>query len=334
MEKQFHMDMKLKAVLSIAVFAFVFLPISTQAQLRTDSQDQNIELGKVSWYRNYQEALALSGQTNKPVLILFQEVPGCMTCQRYGTNVLSHPLMVEVIENEFVPLVVFNNKGDADRKVLNHYNEPSWNNPVVRIVDQKGEDIVKRVSGNYTALGLMEAMATAKLKRKESIPGYMRVLGEELKAKTHASVEEANYQMYCFWSGEGHLGQANGVVATEPGFMNGHEVVRVWYDENVISKKELDSYAVKASCQPVAGTGKFRPDRDPQYYLKHSPYRYLPLTPLQRSRINSALGHRESADEFLSPTQLKWLQAVRKDDKGMDLLYTEDFVTAWESVGL
>ena len=65
----------------------------------TNSRNQNIELGKVSWLRDYEEALGQSQLTNKPVLLFFQEIPGCATCVNYGRDVLSHPLMVEFIEN-------------------------------------------------------------------------------------------------------------------------------------------------------------------------------------------------------------------------------------------
>lgn len=35
-----------------------------------------VELGKVNWGRDYEAALSASGESGKPVLILFQEVPG------------------------------------------------------------------------------------------------------------------------------------------------------------------------------------------------------------------------------------------------------------------
>lgn len=35
-----------------------------------------IELGKVPWMRDYDEARTLAKKTGRPILILFQEVPG------------------------------------------------------------------------------------------------------------------------------------------------------------------------------------------------------------------------------------------------------------------
>ena len=69
------------------------------------------ELGKVNWIRDYDQALEQSKTQDKPVFILFQEVPGCSTCKNYGNNVLSHPFIVEAIEDNFIPLVIYNNKG-------------------------------------------------------------------------------------------------------------------------------------------------------------------------------------------------------------------------------
>lgn len=38
--------------------------------------DQPVELGQVEWQRNFELGLAESKRSGKPVLLLFQEVPG------------------------------------------------------------------------------------------------------------------------------------------------------------------------------------------------------------------------------------------------------------------
>ncbi|XAL99692.1 hypothetical protein OT109_19200 [Phycisphaeraceae bacterium D3-23] len=38
--------------------------------------DGPIELGRVDWIRNYEEGVAQAEETGKPMLLLFQEVPG------------------------------------------------------------------------------------------------------------------------------------------------------------------------------------------------------------------------------------------------------------------
>ncbi len=172
-----------KSMLQSVMMCLVLSLVSTtiiQGQTQTNPETQSKELGKVAWYRNYEAALKLSKEQNKPVLILFQEVPGCATCRNYGQRILSHGLMVEVIENEFIPLAIFNNKGGADRTILKKYNEPTWNNPVVRIVDDKGKNLVSRVAGNYTLKGIYNAMEAALKREKKAIPTSMQLLKEAI----------------------------------------------------------------------------------------------------------------------------------------------------------
>ncbi|WP_394750047.1 VPGUxxT family thioredoxin-like (seleno)protein, type 2 [Spongiimicrobium salis] len=315
--------------LGFLVFSFVFIQIN--AQEKTTPQNQDIELGKVSWYRDYHEALHSSKKQNKAVLILFQEVPGCATCRNYGHNVLSNPLLVEAIENEFIPLAIHNNKGGADKKVLDIYNEPSWNNPVVRIVDQYGKDVVERISGNYSAKALYNAMVSVLKLENKPIPGYIKLLGEELSAANSGTIKEKTYKMYCFWSGEKHLGSAEGVLHTEAGFMGGHEVVRVKYDSKRISEEDLTQFASNADISPISSDRSYRPaTKDEDYYLQHTPFKYLPLSPLQRTKINSAIGNRLDPMQYLSPSQLKWLEQLTKSNNKEKVLFNQSFAEAWE----
>ena len=69
------------------------------------SHREHRELGGVTWLRDYDQAVALATERNKPIFLLFQEVPGCSTCVGFGQEALSHPLMVELVEENFIPLV-------------------------------------------------------------------------------------------------------------------------------------------------------------------------------------------------------------------------------------
>ncbi|WP_435579454.1 VPGUxxT family thioredoxin-like (seleno)protein, type 2 [Gilvibacter sp.] len=281
------------------------------SQTRTEAFNQNVELGAISWYRDYDEALAASKAEHKPVLILFQEVPGCATCRNYGNNVLSHPLLTEAIENEFIPLAIFNNKGGKDAAVLKKYREPSWNNPVVRIVNENGENLVNRIAGNYTALGLYQGMQKALLKEQITPPAYMEILAEELQLRPD-NTKQAVYSMYCFWSGEKALGSLAGVVKTEAGFSGGREVVKVTYNKDEISKDAIDAFAQRNSINPIIGNAKFRAAlNDEDYYLQRSLYRYLPLSEVQRTKINSLIGQGIDPTYILSPSQERWLQLIK-----------------------
>ena len=165
----------MKSIPFLGVFFALLLSINLQA-----SNGNPVELGEVNWLRDFGEGLTVSATSKKPVFLLFQEVPGCSTCRNYGQDVLSHPLIVEAIETLFVPVAVFNNKGGADAKVLKYFGEPSWNNPVIRIVNHQKKDLIQRVNGNYSKLGIVQAMRLALQVENLAVPAYLSLLEDEL----------------------------------------------------------------------------------------------------------------------------------------------------------
>ena len=311
-------------VIIVALALFLFLP-NLLAQERTNPAKQDKELGKISWYRDYPAALAASKKEGKPVLMLFQEVPGCATCRNYGHNVLSNPLMTEAIENEFIPLAIFNNKGGKDREILKKYKEPSWNNPVVRIIDEQGTDLVPRIARDYSAKGLLNGMLNALNLYGKEVPEYMKLLKSELGT---SSTVETYFKMYCFWTGEKELGSQKGVLSTNAGFMKGNEVVKVEYNPEVLSEKELFQFAESKRMYPIGKDNSYyHSQKDEDYYIKQSSFKYLPLSELQRTKINSALGAGTNAFKYLSPRQQKWLrETTRQQSK---VLYLQPFQEAW-----
>lgn len=324
----------MKLFKNILPLFFCFSLISISAQEKTNPKDQDEELGKVSWYRDFDTAIALSKKENKPVLILFQEVPGCATCRNYGHNVLSNPLMTDAIQNEFIPLAIFNNKGGNDKKILQKYKEPSWNNPVVRIVNSNGDNLVPRVASDYSAKGLYNAMLKALQVSGQEIPEYVKLLGKELSAVHSEEIKETYYSMYCFWTGEKQLGANEGVLNTEAGFMKGREVVKVTYAPEIISDQTLASFAKQNKMSPITKDSSYHAsEKDEDYYLQHSAYKYLPLSKLQRTKINAALGNQQSAEKYLSPTQCVWLQELQKSSSSK-IRFNDDFKTSWEELAL
>ncbi len=335
-------------------FLFAFKSNDTkQGKTFTKSKKQHVELGKVDWERDFEKGLAQSKAQDKPIFLLFQEVPGCSTCRNYGSNVLSHPQIVEAIETLFIPVAIFNNKKGKDAEVLKMYGEPSWNNPVVRIVDTEKKNIVNRVSGNYSALGIVHAMVFALQKEEKEIPTYLSLLKQSLEAKA-SGTETATFSMYCFWTGEKKLGSLDGVLETQPGFMNGQEVVEVKYNPVLISYENLVEEAKEAKCashvytedqnqtsvaQKVVGKNgaskksKFRLDKEPKYYLSNSVYRFVPMTQLQATKVNVKIGNRQSPDEYLSPRQLELLSFIKNNPKKKwKNAINVDLMKAWEKI--
>jgi hypothetical protein len=280
---------------------------------------QNNELGNVLWKRDYSEAINLSKLEKKPIFILFQEVPGCSTCKNFGNEIVSHPLVVEAIETYFIPLAIFNNKAGDDAVVLKKFNEPSWNNPVCRIIDAEGKDLVKRGDGLYTLKSFVPFLNMAIFKTNRLIPHYLTLLEEEVIANK----QELVLQMYCFWTGEKELGDLHGVIKTEPGYNNGAEVVKVNYDQNKITKESLTAAAKEKNVADKIHNDytNYKVDKDIHYYLKNSKYNVVPMTAIQATKINSLIGKGESIERLLSPRQKNILNNAPKIERYNKSIY-------------
>ena len=303
--------------ITIAILS-MFLHTSAHAQLSFSTPKNNpVELGKVNWLRDYDQAVTNSKKEGKPVFILFQEVPGCATCQNFGNDVLSHPFIVEMIETHFTPLAVFNNVKGKDRETLNKFKEPTWNNPVIRVVNSNGKDIVERLGRQWTELGVSYSITNALEETKKETPHYFKLYQEELIGRS-GEVKEANLAMYCFWTGEKELAKVEGVLSTEPGYMNGHEVVKIEYNPYITNLETIVPVANRVNCAdevyvdekikvkvPVKKTGAYRKDRDDKYYLSRTPYKLIPMTNLQAAKVNSAIGSRQAPEQYLSPRQIE-----------------------------
>ncbi|SBV32341.1 conserved protein of unknown function [uncultured Sphingopyxis sp.] len=291
---------------------------------------EHAELGDVAWLRDHDRGLALAAELGKPVLLLFQEVPGCSSCVRFGQDVLAHPLMVELIADRFVPVAIFNNHPGADAELLRRYGEPSWNNPVVRFLGPDGAELLPRLADRHDAPGVHERITAILELLGEDVPGYARLLGRDLLVE-HGLGKCATYTTPCFWSGETSLAQHPAVITTDAGWVDGEEAVRVHFDPRQATLPDLDAYARVEGFSPIAGDG-FEVDREPQFYLRKHAARYLPLTAAQRTRINLAVPYKDSLGELLSPQQAAWLADPRLQQTGRDEAYREDIRMSWPTL--
>lgn len=281
------------------------------------------ELGRVDWGRSLTEALVESQGNGRPLFILFQEIPGCATCVGYGDAVLSHPLLQEAIESEFVPLVIQNNRPGTDAAALARFHEPAWNNPVVRYVDAAGRDLIPREDAVWTPWETAGRMVMALQAAHRAVPDYLEIVAEE---RDEAQLDSVTLGVHCFWEGERHFGALPGVTATEAGFAGGAEAVRITFDPRRLSAQALLEDARSAGlagrvfarndaqgdlARRVVGAGAVErgdplgaaPESDRKYYLRHSPLARLDLTGLQAARVNAALGSGQDPRRWLSPRQ-------------------------------
>ena len=93
---------------------------------------------------------------------------------------MSHPLIVEAAESLFTPVCIYNNvSGGHDAQVLKSFKEPTWNYPVIRIVDQNGKDLVPRHSKDFSRAGLWSTMQAALKKNGRTIPKWFQFTAAE-----------------------------------------------------------------------------------------------------------------------------------------------------------
>lgn len=285
--------------------------------------ENSVEAGAVKWGRDLDAALKQCGETKRPVFVLFQEIPGCGGCQKFGRTVLSNPLLMEAIEDEFIPVLVYNNRGGSpDAQLCKRFGEPAWNYQVVRFLDAQSKDLIPRKDKVWTTGALATRMIAALNATKRTVPNYLQLVANESAVDTHGV---SAFAMSCFWTGERKLGAADGVISTEAGWMQGREVTRVVYDKTQVTLQELTAQAATLQCAqkvyvarseltslegvPVGALDKtYRraKDSDQKKQLTRWPevLRVPGVTPAQLTKINAfAPVDREKAMEWLSPRQ-------------------------------
>jgi hypothetical protein len=301
-----------------AFFALALMLPSVSCFAASISQPE--EAGKVHWTRILETALASSAQTGKPVFALFQEIPGCAGCKQFGRDVMSNPLLVEAVETDFTPMLIHNNKPGTDAEVLKRFGEPAWNYQVVRFLNSNGEDLIPRRDQVWDTGGIAERMIATLTQAKRPVPVYLTLLAAEHSPK----LKEAVFAMYCFWTGEMALGQIDGVVTTEAGYMDGHEVTRVKYDPAVISLPQLIAAAEKVECAnaisvPSADLSSAKTTRlkigtisgyrtapvsDQKKQIFGTAAENLSLSPAQATKVNAWIRiDAAKASSFLAPSQ-------------------------------
>ncbi len=313
------------------------LPVETtpiETAVSGNGNNNPEELGNVNWSRDLEAGKAESAKTGKPLLILFQEVPGCSNCTTFGNATLKHPLIVEAIETYFVPVCIYNNKGGKDAEALKIFDEPAWNNPVIRIVRADYKDVVLRMPDFRSSLPIVNGMRRALELTGTAVPAYLELLEQEFQAKA-AGTQTVTYSMYCFWSGECTLGAVNGIIATTPGYQDGKEVVRIEYNAAVLSRTALDAIATQNSMTASANNDGFRPDKDLKYYLAHTSYKSVPMTSLQACRANSTQCNDASPETVLSPRQIALAKKAQEhpEKNFKNVIGRGDLAKAWEESG-
>lgn len=296
----------------------------------TPRGDTPPEIGLVRWQRDFAHARQLSQKTGKPILLLFQEVPGCAGCQKFGREVLSHPIIVDTIEHEFQPVLVYNNRSDGqDAELLKQFGEPAWNYQVLRFLNSAGKDIIPRKAQVWTVADVAQRLAQALRAADRDVPQYLTTL---VASTDDHPYEKAAFAMSCFWTGEFQLGNIPGVVTTEAGWFDGREVTLVRYDLRQIALKELAKRAARVQCAHKIYTTDAQHDsrlafgRLDQSYRPAAPsdqkkqlsrwpaFQRIPgINAVQLTKLNALVPiNKPQAMQLLSPRQRDWFANARR----------------------
>ncbi len=327
---------KVFVLLVFAVGAIITVQLNQQTKVQAAVQQkiaatQPIELGDVAWLRDLETARAQANAEDKPLLILFQEVPGCSNCTRFGSVTLTHPLIVEAIETFFVPVCIYNNGKGKDAEALRLFHEPAWNNPVVRIVNTKNEDLTERMANFKSQAEIVQGMTKTLDRLGRETPKWLQLVEAELVARERGT-KTATFSMHCFWVGEGIFGAIDGVVATKAGWQDGREVVQIEYDPTVTNEARLSQVAQANRFEYCSNNTGFRIDKEPKYYLSKSPWRFVPMTACQASRANNLAGQGADIRTVLSPRQIALGKRfeTHPDKQRKSQIECPDFTQAWK----
>ena len=110
----------------------------------------------------------------------------------FGEGPLRLPLLVEAAEELFVPVAIRNNVEGYEAEILARYDEPTWNYPVIRYVDEKGKDILPRKTQVWPEGPMLARMKEALTVAGSDIPTWLRTLAAETSSE---EVETALFAM-------------------------------------------------------------------------------------------------------------------------------------------
>ncbi len=163
----------------IRIIAILIVLLVSSAASGGDKVENPVEAGDVHWGRDFDASLRRSAEEGKPVLVLFQEIPGCSGVRQFGREVLTNPELVRAIENEFIPMLVYNNRSSGiDRELLERYREPSWNYQVIRFLDARGKDVIPRKDRVWTTGAVAKRMIKALVAVNRPVPDYLQNLAQ------------------------------------------------------------------------------------------------------------------------------------------------------------
>jgi len=273
---------------------------------------------------------------------------------RRRNEILSHPLIVEAIESNFIPVAI--SPTAATRQNLLASPSDMETETAMLIIGTDNQRKTKGSSDEIWMKHFTEIILDALHQEGIPAPRYLELVNEEFNATERR--ESTVITLHCFWSGEIELGTERGVVYTEPGYIGDREAMYLEFDNSTISYRDIlkssldlnlineafplneNQNAVAHSIMPDekvvdSDTDAFVPaPKKANYkrYLSKSLYRFLPMTKKQAIMVNNALFLEEDPAELLSPRQLQMYRYIKRKKyiEWQNQVRSPDFLAGWQ----
>jgi hypothetical protein len=274
------------------------------------------DLGRIRWLGDLPAALAEARKSGRPVMVLDRGSPQIPATRQFGFGPLSHPIVADAA-GEFIPVA-----------------PPSDGRPEprLRFLDAQGRDLLPaNRPPALTTAGVLSAMAESLRAVGRPVPPYLELAATEYAAPRR---QTATFAVTCYWKGEAGMGHLDGVLGTRTGMLNGDEVVEVDFNPAALDYRTLAKKATGMACfrkayvqgdyqRAIASTmtGHVMPrtaepldaSNQQQFQLSLEPaYHLLPLTALQATKLNAALAAGEPPERFLSPSQSRLHEKLKR----------------------
>jgi hypothetical protein len=243
-----------------------------------------------TWADTLEEGEVLNGD-GRPILVVRPD--RFTACQ---DEAFHHPLLREAMAEHFRTVCLRDEEGG----------------PAIVMHHADGMLMSDLSSATPSASEIARLMVAALERIGQSPPPYLQLIRMEC-AKGARS--RAVFRAVCAWDGAAALGRVDGVLGVESGRGADDTLIEVMFDPDVISRADLAARAEMVGCrgtemQVLADAPELMENPEPYFWLSHTDFRYLPLTPMQAMRINAALRDREDPRIWLSPRQIALLDEV------------------------
>lgn len=328
-------------------------------------KNDNSALGYLQFpYRDIPSASEFALSLSKPLFVLYSETPGD---EDVGVEIFSHPLVVEAIQTDFVPVLC--EQAVTPETPVRRTASGRRCRATVDILEASSlESLIDEslFGDNLTRKSVSNAIMKTLQRRGKPVPKYLEILHQ---GETTMGVEPRTFAIGTRdpTRGEVEFASLEGVLAVQSAVVNRHGACLVTYDPRCVSFSFLlrtalqqslcDSVYCKGNEERVASqvefarfsgsnlvilpfpeeSGAIQDDLKSKEALRKTPMRFVPLTPVQSGLANQLIhqGRFNEATHLLSPFQGQILMRAMRIAASRDGFFDVVNVPielAWQSV--